>query len=224
MSLAKRAKLRDKKAVSIFIDEAYRVINKNSDLATDILREAKAEIIIAIQNESQLINKLGEFRYKELKGNLTEQFIFRCNDKNHSLETDIDVSKIATHEFVKGDSKEILQSAKIFIDEAEANRAELKYQLRNGVLEKILDPKEYESVCQSSDEHLAIFDETLYERDNSFLLLNLVCGEMSIKEIYDRALEEKIVSEIEKIAIERMIFGASGGEEEKKPFKYFFKR
>lgn len=224
MSLAKRAKLKDKNPVSIVIDEAYRVINKNSDLATDILREARAEIILAIQNESQLINKLGEARYKELKGNLTEQFIFRCNDKNHSLETDVDVSKLTTHEFVRQDSKQVSQSAKIFIDEQEANRSELKYQLQNGVLEKLLSPEIYSKLCEDNNEYLALFDETLFERDNSVLIQEYSSGSVSIYEVYDKVLEEKIASEIEKIAIEQMIFGTSIGGEDKKPFRHFFKR
>lgn len=225
MSLAKRAKLRDKTPVSIIIDEAYRVINKNSDLATDILREAKAEIIIAIQNESQLVNKLGEAKYKELKGNLTEQFVFRCNDKNHSLETDVDVSKLATHEFVRQDSKEIFQAVKIFIDEAKANKSELKYQLQNNVIKKLLSPKIYTEICADKNDYLAIFDETLFERDGAVLLQNLHNGDIKIYEVYDKNMEEKIISEIEKIAIEQMIFGSSASaEDDRKPFRHFFKR
>jgi len=224
LSLAKRAKLKEKTPVSIIIDEAYRVINKNSDLATDILREARAEIILAIQNESQLINKLGEFRYKELKGNLTEQFIFRCNDKNHALETDVDVAKLATHDYVRGDGKQVLSAPKMFIDEKEAQNAEFVYQSRLGVVEKLLEPKVYAALCARGGDYLAVFDETLFERDNAFVLLDMKNEAMSVHEVYDKIYEEAIRSEIEKLAIEQMIFGAKEGEEDKKPFRYFFKR
>jgi hypothetical protein len=45
------------KPMSVFIDEANRVLSSSIDLHNDVLREASVELILAIQNEEQMINK-----------------------------------------------------------------------------------------------------------------------------------------------------------------------
>jgi hypothetical protein len=58
------------KPISIFIDEANRVLSSSFDLHSDVLREAKAELIIAIQNEEQMIEKFGVNNWEAVRKNI----------------------------------------------------------------------------------------------------------------------------------------------------------
>lgn len=55
-SMTRRISDEYKVPVSIFIDEAQRVLNSQTDLHADVLREAKVELILAFQNEDVLKN------------------------------------------------------------------------------------------------------------------------------------------------------------------------
>jgi len=61
-------------ATSIFIDEANRVLYPSIDLHSDTLREAKVELIIAIQNEEQMIDKFGDNSWRAIIGNIKHQY------------------------------------------------------------------------------------------------------------------------------------------------------
>ena len=57
--MAQRIANEEKVPVSIFIDEAQRVLNPSTDLHADVLREARVELILAFQNEDVLKSSLG---------------------------------------------------------------------------------------------------------------------------------------------------------------------
>lgn len=172
LNLSKRAKQPRKTPVSIFIDEANRVVDKNTELATDILREAKVELIMAIQNESQMIYKMGIDRYKELKGNLTEQVIFRNNDENHMLKTDKDVERLETHTYLSGELKEIKATNPIFFAEDELLKAEYEYQKNLPVVAELL------IMNKISEPTIAVFDDIVFERDDSVYLQDIATKDM----------------------------------------------
>ncbi len=205
LSLSKRAKQPRKTPVSIFIDEANRVVDKNTELATDILREAKVELILAIQNESQMIYKMGIERYKELKGNLTEQFIFRNNDENHMQKTDKDVERLATHTYLTAELKEVRACEPIFFAEDELLFAEYEYQKNLAVVVELL---EMNKVVEPT---IAIFDDIVFERDDSVYLQNIETKEMQ-KVIFRSDKEYKNARE-ELAKIYKYIFGEDGEKE-----------
>lgn len=67
---------------SVFIDEANRVLFPSLDLHSDILREASVELVIAIQNEEQMISKFTGTVWDSIKGNIKHQFFI---DHDHNM-------------------------------------------------------------------------------------------------------------------------------------------
>ena len=76
------------KPMSVFIDEANRVLFPSIDLHSDVLREAKVELIIAIQNQEQMINKFGQSVWDAVRINIKHQYFINIthgmyyNDNN----------------------------------------------------------------------------------------------------------------------------------------------
>lgn len=69
-------------AMSVFIDEANRVLSPTLDLHSDILREASVELVIAIQNEEQMIAKFDSTGWASIKGNIKHQYLI---DVDHHI-------------------------------------------------------------------------------------------------------------------------------------------
>lgn len=67
---------------SVFVDEANRVLFPSLDLHSDILREASVELVIAIQNEEQMISKFTRTVWDSIKGNIKHQFFI---DHDHNM-------------------------------------------------------------------------------------------------------------------------------------------
>ncbi len=208
-NLSKRAKQSSKTPVSIFIDEANRVVDKNTELATDILREAKVELILAIQNESQMIYKMGMDRYKELKGNLTEQFIFRNNDETHSIKTDKDVERLETHTYLSGELKEIKKTEPIFYTEDELLSAELQYQ---SALPTI---KELFAINKVNSGVVAVFDDIVFEREDAVYIKEMTTKVMS--KIPFRKESDYRDAKEELAKIYKYVFGDGNEEKESDP-------
>lgn len=209
LNLSKRAKQSSKNPVSIFIDEANRVVDKNTELATDILREAKVELILAIQNESQMVYKMGMDRYKELKGNLTEQFIFRNNDETHSIKTDKDVERLATHTYLTGELKDIKSTEPIFFGEDVLLDVELKYQSKLPVI------KELFAIAKVEPEHIAVFDDIVFEREDAIYIKNIHTKIMT-KIPFRKESDYKAAKE-ELAKIYKYVFGEGNEEKESDP-------
>ncbi len=61
-------------ALSVFIDEANRVLFPSIDLHSDVLREASVELVLAIQNEEQMISKFSQTVWDSIKLNIKHQY------------------------------------------------------------------------------------------------------------------------------------------------------
>jgi len=60
--------------VSIFIDEANRVLMQKTDIHNDTLRESNVELVLAIQNEEQMIEKFGLTKWESVKQNFKHNY------------------------------------------------------------------------------------------------------------------------------------------------------
>ncbi len=69
-------------AMSVFIDESNRVLFPEIDLHNDVLREASVELILAIQNEEQMMIKFGQTEWEAIKKNIKHQYFI---DKHHHI-------------------------------------------------------------------------------------------------------------------------------------------
>jgi len=78
-SILKKAVMRlrtgTESAMSVFIDEANRVLSPSIDLHSDVLREGKVELIIAIQNQEQMVSKFSEVEWNAIKRNIKHQYL-----------------------------------------------------------------------------------------------------------------------------------------------------
>ena len=125
IELTKRTNMTNLKPISIFVDEAQRIMSKNIDLPIDVLREAKVDLFLAFQNEELMIQKLGENKYVSLIKNLKNQYIF----KNIGFYYDNDLSKLDTFEYFtekKSDIKNVAE--RVFLKNEDLFNVELEYQ------------------------------------------------------------------------------------------------
>lgn len=68
--------------VSVFVDEANRVLSGDMDIYNDVLREAKVELILAAQNEEQMIEKFGVIKWESLRKNFKHSYWI---DQEHTV-------------------------------------------------------------------------------------------------------------------------------------------
>ena len=123
--LTKRTSMTNVVPISIFADEAQRIMSNKSDLPIDVLREAKVELFLAFQNEELMIQALGETKYISLIKNLKHQFVY----KNLGFYNDYDLSKLDTFEYyINEENPKINKASAVFLEKKEFFDAELQYQ------------------------------------------------------------------------------------------------
>ena len=133
--LTLRTRSRNKTPVSIFIDEAQRVLTKNADLAVDVLREAKVDLFLASQNSSLLIHKLGTEKFDAFMGNLTKKYYFQNSIAEDIPDPEI-LKSLECFEYMSycdGYSQK-QKSTPIFISDTQKLSAEYEYQHYYNVL------------------------------------------------------------------------------------------
>jgi len=133
------------KPVSIFIDEAQKVLNKSYLPEVDVCRESRFEFIFATQDDILLINKLGELKFNELFSNIEEQYSFKTN-RNDELEQ---------HEVLNLLNKRKLHTKPLFFSKEELIKTEYRY-LEGYNLLKYSD-------FFSLEPYMFKFDEILFE-------------------------------------------------------------
>jgi len=86
--LSRRIRQGEPTPVSVFVDEANRVLLEDTDIHNDTLRESKVELILAAQNEEQMMEKFGHVKWGSLKKNfkhcyeISVDHYVSYNDKN----------------------------------------------------------------------------------------------------------------------------------------------
>jgi len=103
------------KEISIFIDEAQKVLNETFDLPIDILRETKVDVILATQSIANLESKIGKIKTEELLANLTTKIYLNGAEE------------IVKEKHYLKDNKEYPLNP-IYISKEEAFEAEYQYQ------------------------------------------------------------------------------------------------
>ena len=129
--LGKRTVKKNLQPVSIFVDEAQRVVSKSFDLPVDVFREAKVEFFLSFQNSELMISALGENKFDALLQNLSDRFIY----KNVGYFGEYDTSILRSFEYIhdgKEDAK-IKQATPLFIEDKESYEVELEYQKHLGL-------------------------------------------------------------------------------------------
>jgi len=117
---------REATPVSIFIDEAQRVLVPGMDLPLDTMREARVDLFLAFQNAQVLQKKIGHDAFYALFGNLTSKILFASD-----LPFDgVDTSSLEPFGYVRReeDYQNVYMAEPLFVSEKEAFEAEWRYQ------------------------------------------------------------------------------------------------
>jgi len=136
--LSKRTRLRNVNPITVFIDEAHRVLGTNSDLPIDVLREAKVDVVLSFQDKSLVIDKIGKEKFKGLMANLSSQYYFHSNNIEENIESEQRLELLVTFEYVTNLDTFIQKhiSQPIFIDERARLLSEYNYQHKNNILRR----------------------------------------------------------------------------------------
>ena len=115
---------KDSKPVTIFIDEAQKVLNSNYLPQVDVCRESKFEYIFATQDEILLENKLGQNKFAELYINIITKYSFASNSN------DI----VNNFEFIDLSTNRKAFANPLFIDKNDLIKIEYLFQKKNDIL------------------------------------------------------------------------------------------
>lgn len=152
--LSQRVQDKTIQAVSVFIDEAQKILNSDMDLHTDVLRQSKVEIILAFQNYNLMINALDASKFKALLLNLSTSFHF----KNPGIVADLETSELKTFEYYKDGGDKIYTAQPLFLDESEIFEIELEYYHINRVYDQLNIDEKYQ-------DQVITFNPYLYQRN-----------------------------------------------------------
>jgi hypothetical protein len=154
--LSLRAKYKDPIPVAIIIDEANRVLSDDNDIRTDILRESKVEVIMAIQNDEQMIRKMGEITWSSLKQNFKTQICFNGQSEKAGI--------FNAYDEINGTDTNMNE---LFFEEDALDNTELLYQEMHG----------HYTAYQTCKEELMIYDHLLYEITQKLVFRNITTKE-----------------------------------------------
>ena len=141
---------------SVFIDEANRVLPETIDLHNDVLREAQTEIIMAIQNNEQMVLKFGDVMWASIQKNLSHCYFI--NDKH-----------VATYTHVDGAFK----PAAMIFSEKELNAADCNYYSLEKNCTKFISHFLGSSIPKN---FIVQYDIDAYELTSSILLEDINTG------------------------------------------------
>ncbi len=189
--LSKRSMLMEVQPVSVFIDEAQRVVTKNQDHNLDVLRECRVEMFLAYQNIELMENKLGENEYKALMKNLTSSFYF-TNPAEHR-ESDLSTLKPFECLMSKDNYQRRHDLEPLFLDKQALYEAESTYLAKRGVFNAF-------GLEAFAKECILLFEGRLFE-ENKIIVYNLKTACSSIEEIVTPEDVEAIKKELRGFAL-----------------------
>jgi len=114
-----------KNKITIFIDEAQKVINHNSMPDVDICRENKFEFILSTQDKILLNKQIDSLNMEILLKNITYQFSFKTTTPQNSS---IDTSKLDNFQYVEILNNKKYTTNPIFIEKNDLFDVEYEYQ------------------------------------------------------------------------------------------------
>jgi len=199
--------------VSIFIDEAQRVLSADTDLPVDVLREAKVDIFLAVQNSSLLKNKLEQEKYEALLGNLTSQFYFK-NSVGQEFVGEYDLSELEPFEFIsnRDNFQKVHLSKALHVSLSPKLKVEHEYQLKREILLNYAYSKSKENIVLQYDSHL-------YKNDELITIDIESLKQLKIK-IHSKFTIENINSEINNL-IQSVIQEINEDNTHKYEYEYF---
>lgn len=164
----------ENKPVTIFMDEAHKILHSNYLPQVDVCRESKFEYIFSTQDEVLVSNKVGEQKKEEMLSNIVEQYSYRTNYNSQS-------SNLEPFEYINLRNNRKAFAIPIFIDHEQLLSVEHTYQKNNKIL-KMADVRT-NKVCR-----LVYIPKHL---ENMKVQLEFLDGEKILIDYYGKTIETK---------------------------------
>jgi len=177
----------DKKPISIFIDEAQRLINR--DIPLDILRSSKVDVLMAVQSEIQLISKFGSREdWQQISVNIAQKFAFKSAyfGGDHLLSFYVETALLETFEYAKEHDPKKFRAIPLFLNKEDYNSVEHDYQ------HNILKLKDIQQ------DEILFYDVTHFENEREIILINTKTSRKKYKKIFTEFQDRLILSEIKQ--------------------------
>lgn len=167
----------ERESISIFIDEAQRLINKNIPL--DVLRSSKVDVILTVQNEQQLVSKFNSREdWQQISMNIAQKFAFRSALFENSFL--VDTGDFKTFEYTKEYENKVYKAIPKFINQKEALEIEYKYQ------------HEILQLANLNENEYLVYDVSHFEKEREVVVANLKTNKKYYKKLFND-IEEDIV-------------------------------
>ncbi|BBG66205.1 hypothetical protein NNO_1502 [Hydrogenimonas sp.] len=175
--------------VSVFIDEAQKVLSPHFDLPLDTVREARIDVFLAFQSISLLELAVGEIKSKALLVNMTRRFLFKSSEPTEGVAT----SGLERFEYYTSldDYAKSHHAAPFFIEKREIFEAEYAHQRRLGLLD-IVPPQERPQECK----FILLPDDTRIGNSATIVLEN---GDSRRVNLWNEEREENVWTMLEKM-------------------------
>jgi type IV secretory pathway TraG/TraD family ATPase VirD4 len=170
-NIQRRLSLNTLKPISVFIDEAQRVLSYKLDLPIDILREGKIDVVLATQSIDNLHEKLGIEKTNALLANLTNKIYLKG----------IDMPELKKQEFYLSKENRYGKMKMMYLPKNELEEVEEKYQ-RLVKADKIIKIDLPQNSYFIKDDFLD---------DDEIIVYNYKTGQRSIAKLGEKKAEEK---------------------------------
>ena len=177
----------EKQPISVFIDEAQRLINK--EIPLDVLRSSKVDVLMAVQSELQLISKFNSREdWQQISVNIAQKYAFKSIyfGGDHLLSFYVETATLNTFEYAKEHEHNKLRANPIFLPKEEFPIIENKYQ------REVLQLKEI------GKDEIFFYDVTHFENEREIILMNIKTKKKSYKKLFTEQQEQIIKQELKK--------------------------
>jgi hypothetical protein len=177
----------DKKPISVFIDEAQRLINK--DIPLDVLRSSKVDVLMAVQSEIQLISKFGSREdWQQISVNIAQKFAFKSAyfGGDHLLSFYVETALLETFEYAKEHDPKKFRAIPLFLNKEDFNSVEHDYQHNSLKLKDI------------QKDEILFYDVVHFENEREIILINTKTSRKKYKKIFTEFQDKLILSEIKQ--------------------------
>jgi hypothetical protein len=177
----------DKKPISVFIDEAQRLINK--DIPLDVLRSSKVDVLMAVQSEIQLISKFGSREdWQQISVNIAQKFAFKSAyfGGDHLLSFYVETALLETFEYAKEHDPKKFRAIPLFLNKEDFNSVEHDYQHNSLKLKDI------------QQDEILFYDVVHFENEREIILINTKTSRKKYKKIFTEFQDKLIFGEIKQ--------------------------
>lgn len=175
-TLKKRAGKNNVEPVSIFIDEAHKIITTETLPEVSVCRESSFEYIMAVQDELLLFRQLGEATTEELLVNIAYSISYKNNADERCKHFDTFQYLIFSRQNQKG------RAIPIFIDSITENEVEKKFQQKLNLIETYTTIIENDGYLEN-DSELFFRDQAYFINMHGNKIIVRICSTVEHQEV-----------------------------------------